>query len=109
MLGPASTMGELLRASHVKPWRECTDKERLDPHNGLLLGAHLDALFDKGLITFDDNGSMLVSVKISDRDREELRLGRRLRKAVSDALKGYLTYHRESALRRGDMTYKYRD
>jgi HNH endonuclease len=81
-------VSELLRASHVKPWRKCTNKERLDPHNGLLLGAHLDALFDAGLISFDDNGSMLVSVEISGADRDELRLGRRLRKSPPEPLKG---------------------
>ena len=46
-----------MRASHIKPWAKCeTDAERLDVYNGLLLAAHLDAAFDAGLITFDDNG-----------------------------------------------------
>jgi predicted restriction endonuclease len=100
-------VSELLRASHVKPWRRCTNKERLDPDNGLLLGAHLDALFDAGLISFDDNGSMLVSVEISDGDREELRLGRRLRKSPSDELKGNLAYHRQNVVQ-DIMTYEQR-
>jgi HNH endonuclease len=43
---------EVLRASHIKPWRDSTNRERLDPENGLLLAAHVDALFDKDLITF---------------------------------------------------------
>ena len=38
----------LLRAAHIKAWRECTNRERLDKNNGLLLTGHLDALFDKG-------------------------------------------------------------
>ncbi len=54
----------VLRASHIKPWRSSSNKERLDPHNGLLLAAHLDALFDAGLISFADDGSMLVSDQI---------------------------------------------
>ena len=41
------TCPELLRASHVKPWSHSSRRERLDPNNGLLLAAHLDALFDK--------------------------------------------------------------
>ncbi|NDG48675.1 MAG: HNH endonuclease, partial [Rhodospirillales bacterium] len=48
----------LLRASHIKPWARCdTDAERLDVHNGLLLSALWDAAFDRGLVTFDDDGS----------------------------------------------------
>jgi putative restriction endonuclease len=38
---------ELLRASHIKPWRDCDPRERLDPDNGLLLAVHIDGLFDQ--------------------------------------------------------------
>ena len=41
----------LLRASHIKPWRDSNNAERLDPYNGLLLSPGYDAAFDKGLIT----------------------------------------------------------
>jgi hypothetical protein len=44
---------ELLVASHIKPWSECNDEERLDPANGLLLATHVDKLFDKHLISFE--------------------------------------------------------
>jgi hypothetical protein len=48
----------LLRASHIKPWARCeSDAERLDVHNGLLLSALWDAAFDKGLVTFEDDGA----------------------------------------------------
>lgn len=43
---------ELLVASHIKPWRESTNEERLDPMNGLLLSAHVDKLFDRYLMSF---------------------------------------------------------
>jgi HNH endonuclease len=56
------TVLQILRASHMKPWRESTNFERLDPANGLLLTAHFDALFDKELISFTDDGEMLVYV-----------------------------------------------
>jgi predicted restriction endonuclease len=53
---------ELLRASHAKPWADCaTDAERLDAFNGFLLTANLDALFDRGLITFTDAGDLVCS------------------------------------------------
>lgn len=52
---------ELLRASHIVPWAKCSsDQERLNVHNGLLLAAHWDAAFDRGLISFDDDGLPLV-------------------------------------------------
>lgn len=47
---------ELLRASHAKPWSDASDRERLDPFNGLLLEVRFDQLFDQGLISFNDDG-----------------------------------------------------
>ena len=48
----------LLRASHIIAWKDCdSDAERLDVHNGLLLSALWDAAFDRGLVTFDDDGA----------------------------------------------------
>lgn len=55
----------LLRASHAKPWASSTDPERLDPFNGLLLAVHYDALFDKGLIAFEDNGRLISRPELS--------------------------------------------
>jgi hypothetical protein len=55
------TNPDLLRASHIKPWRTSDDTEKQDGDNGLLLAPHVDALFDKGLISFADDGSMLLS------------------------------------------------
>jgi putative restriction endonuclease len=46
----------LLRASHIKPWRDSTNFERLDGNNGIMLSPHVDALFDQGLMSFEDNG-----------------------------------------------------
>lgn len=57
---------EVLRASHAKPWKDCrSGKERLDPYNGFLLSADLDALFDKFLISFDQQGKILISDKLN--------------------------------------------
>lgn len=63
----------LLRASHIKPWARCeTDAERLDVYNGLLLAAHLDAAFDVGLISFNDDGEILFSPQFDEKDRHAL-------------------------------------
>jgi len=56
----------LLRASHIVPWAECrSDAERLDVFNGLLLAAHWDAAFDRGLVSFDDDGRALLKPELS--------------------------------------------
>lgn len=63
----------LLRASHIVPWKKCTSNaERLDVHNGLLLSALWDAAFDRGLVTFDDEGNPLFSPALSETGRSAL-------------------------------------
>lgn len=51
----------LLVASHIKPWRECDNVERLDALNGLLLSSLMDRLFDRYFITFDPETLRLIS------------------------------------------------
>ncbi|MCK9467317.1 MAG: HNH endonuclease [Candidatus Absconditabacterales bacterium] len=55
---------ELLIASHIKPWSKSNEYEQMFVNNGLLLCPIHDALFDKGLISFDDDGKIIVSEKI---------------------------------------------
>ena len=55
---------DILIASHIVPWSKATDHERLDVNNGLLLSPTYDALFDKHLITFENNGKIILSDKI---------------------------------------------
>lgn len=50
-----------LIASHIKPWKDCSSAERLDGSNGLMLAPHVDRLFDRGWISFEDNGVVLVA------------------------------------------------
>lgn len=52
---------EHLIASHCKPWRDSSNEERLDGENGLLLTPSIDHLFDRGFISFDDGGTLLIS------------------------------------------------
>jgi HNH endonuclease len=85
----------VLRASHCKPWRLSDDEERLNAENGLLLSANLDALFDAGLVSFDDEGRMLVADQVSVEERQLLNLPNGLRKRPTEALASYLKYHRE--------------
>lgn len=83
----------LLRASHIVPWKDCTsDAERLDVHNGLLLSALWDAAFDRGLVTFDDEGQPHFSPSLSDSARAELRWQDLI--PLTDKHRKQLTWHR---------------
>lgn len=90
------TKTNILIASHIKPWKVSTNIERIDGFNSLLLVPSLDKLFDKGYIGFENNGRILISDDLGERDLERIGINRslRLRQIPSDIL-GYLDYHRE--------------
>lgn len=93
------TDAALLRASHIVPWSECTsDADRLDIHNGLLLSALWDAAFDRGLVTFGDDGLPAFSPELSKRARTELRWETAL--PLTDRHRHRLAWHREHLFRR---------
>jgi len=86
----------LLRASHAKGWAECTtDAERLNVFNGFLLAAHLDALFDRHLMTFNDNGEAVFAPAIDDALRSKLGLAGLLKlRWISPEHLPFLNWHR---------------
>ena len=91
---------DVLRASHAKPWAECaTDEERLDVFNGFLLSANLDALFDRFLISFDEQGALIVSPELNGIDLQPLGVlpGMKLR-WINLLHEPYLQSHRIRAL-----------
>jgi putative restriction endonuclease len=61
------TAEKLLVASHIKPWSDSDDLERLDGNNGLFLSPHVDRLFDKGFISFAKGGRLEISPQL-DKD-----------------------------------------
>lgn len=86
---------KILKASHIKPWANSNNQERLDPYNGLLLNPMLDELFDKGYITFLDNGQIEISKSISEPSK--FAIDRKLKlKKIEDKHQIYLKYHREN-------------
>lgn len=85
----------LLRASHIKPWAAATAYERVDPLNGLLLSALWDAAFDQGLVSFADDGRLLVSPNLSAQAVEALTGGRDIVVMVKDEHAPYLLDHRQ--------------
>lgn len=88
-----------LMASHIKPWSQCeTGTERVDGHNGLLLAPHADHLFDKGWITFEGDGRLVVSEKLPTDVRKLI--GLNLKSGLRcgdfyDSQQSYLNYHRD--------------
>ena len=92
-----ATTVSLLRASHIKPWRDSDNRERLDPFNGLLLAPAYDAAFDAGLITFDPDGHVRLSAALSVPEAERLGIDpdAKLRMLRSEH-RVYLTHHVEN-------------
>lgn len=92
------TNPRLLIASHIVPWSKSTPTQKLDPDNGLLLSVSMDALFDKGLISFSNSGSILIS---DDLDAHAIRiLGLKndfalSKKLLTEKRKDNLAKHRE--------------
>lgn len=86
---------DILRASHIKPWRDSENHERLDYYNGLLLTPNLDAAFDSGLISFDSNGAILISKKLSYDQKAILGIEDQMSlKRIEKDHHKYLEYHR---------------
>lgn len=88
---------DVLRASHMKPWRDSTNAERTNRYNGLLLLPQYDHLFDKKLISFEDDGKIIKS-PVLDRiplNQLGIREDDQLRTLSKDHLP-FLQYHRES-------------
>jgi len=88
-------MTEILIASHIKPWSESDEGEKVDPYNGLLLTPNLDKLFDQHRISFDDEGTVIIPDSIPPYTQIQLGLrpGMKISK-LHDRHKPYLEHHR---------------
>jgi hypothetical protein len=89
----------LLQACHLVPWNDASEKEKINPHNGLLLCVHLHALLDSHLISFDDDGRLMLA-KGLNRGIKKLILASGstgLRKRPTNEQIGFLRRHRAEA------------
>lgn len=97
---------EHLIASHIKPWRYCDSaEERLAGSNGLVLTPTIDHLFDRGYISFEDDGDLIVSPVADDLTLAKMGVSResyRPRRFNSDQ-KYFLGYHRKEVLLKPDL------
>ena len=90
--------GTLFRASHIKGFADCNVDEAFDINNGIIMVANADALFDKHLITIEDDGTITFSYLLEKNGKliQELKLTDKVFKAIlNDDRKHYLEYHRE--------------
>ena len=90
---------DFLVASHIKPWKESSNFERLDPYNGLLLMPNIDVLFDSGYIGFSNKGEIIISDLLDTIDKDKMGISEsmKLHKIFNENLP-YLTYHRNNIL-----------
>ncbi len=87
---------DILVASHIKPWKDANNDERLDVFNGLLLLPNYDKLFDKGFLTFLPNGEVKYSKRLSKNDKLLLGLKEGIAlKHIDERHKAYLKYHND--------------
>jgi len=88
----------LLIASHIKPWKNSNEAERLNKFNGLLLVPNLDKVFDQGYISFNNEGKILIS---SDFERyEEIGIKRDMSIQLFKENRPFLEFHRQEVFRK---------
>lgn len=90
---------EILIASHIVPWKDSTNDERLDVNNGILLSPTYDALFDQKLISFENNGRIILSESLSGTKYQDIGVsGKEIIRDFSRDNHSYLERHRKLVL-----------
>ncbi|WP_312471234.1 HNH endonuclease [Neobacillus sp.] len=88
-----------LVASHIKPWSQSNSRERLDVNNGLLLCPNHDALFDKGYISFDDGGKVMISDSLEEATKVFLNINETMNIWMNEGQQHYMQWHRNNVLK----------
>ena len=96
----AINLQELLKASHSKPWKDCSNDERLDPYNGLLLCRNHAGLYEEGLIAFDGQGRLHISSIMQEKDYEIYGLVERAKISIHQENKVYFKWHKRKIFRK---------
>lgn len=91
---------KILRASHIKPWKDCSDQERLSGYNGLMLAPHVDHLFDRGLISFSNCGDLIISPVLDRSILSSWAIPEVLNVGTLNKQAHFLAYHRQFVLKR---------
>lgn len=85
-----------LVASHIKPWSQSNNQERLDINNGLLLCPNHDALFDKGYISFDEDGTIMISDSLDVDTKIFMNVNESMNISMNENQQVYMKWHREN-------------
>ncbi|KXY44797.1 hypothetical protein AT257_16245 [Bacillus cereus] len=93
-------LSELLVASHIKPWKDCNDKERIDFYNGLLLCPAHNAAFDGGYISFDDKGAIVISSLLNKQNMKLLMLNENIKIILESNHLHYMDWHISNVFKR---------
>ena len=91
---------KFLIASHIKPWADSENNEKLDADNGFLLCPNHDALFDSGYISFDKNGAIMISEELGQVDAIFMNVDKNMKISLSSKNKKYLEYHRNNIFKK---------
>jgi putative restriction endonuclease len=91
--------------SHIKPWRDSENAERLDGENGLLLTPSIDHLFDRGFISFKNDGAVLISPVADERSLKRMGVEAGMGAGeLSRGQRGYLEFHRDEMFLTAERT-----
>lgn len=96
------TEERLLVASHIKPWIDSDDREKIDPKNGFIFTPTYDKLFDRGFISFEDDKTMRVSAWLSPLNQRRLNIrdGKKVFNLPVTGREKYLQYHRNNIFKK---------
>lgn len=89
----------LLVASHIKPWAKSSHTEKVDVNNGLLLCPNHDKLFDRGYISFDNGGHIVISDELSKNCAISMNIKNDMQIELSNDNIKYMEYHRNNVLK----------
>ena len=89
----------LLVASHIKPWARSNHAEKVDVNNGLLLCPNHDKLFDRGYISFDNGGHIVISDELSENSAISMNIKNDMQIELSNDNIKYMEYHRNNVLK----------
>lgn len=89
----------LLAASHIKPWAKSSHAEKVDVNNGLLLCPNHDKLFDRGYISFDNGGHIVISDELSKNCAISMNIKNDMQIELSNDNIKYMEYHRNNVLK----------
>jgi putative restriction endonuclease len=97
------TDGRFLTASHIKPWVKSTNFEKLDGNNGLLLSPHIDRLFDRGFLSFEDSGRLIFSPLLPSDVIDAWGLSTPIKeRPLSSRQSTYMSFHRSKIYLNGE-------